>query len=103
MAAATWAGSDLILSIHAQPGARSTEPAGVHGGTVKIRIRARAIEGAANAALLEFLADAFGVPKRSVALISGDRSREKRARIASPDRTRAEEILRAWGVFQTSS
>ena len=102
-AAWSWKGADLLLSIHAQPGARRTEAAGLHGGALKIRLAARAVEGAANAALLEFLAEAFAVPKRRVELISGEASREKVARVAAPDRPRAEEVLRAWGVNQTSS
>src|SRR5438128_11054577 len=102
-ATASWAAADLILWIQAQPGARHTVVAGLHGGALKVRVRARAIQGAANAALLEYLADVFGVPKRNVELLSGETSREKRVRIASPDRERAERVLRAWGVDQTSS
>jgi uncharacterized protein (TIGR00251 family) len=97
-AVASWTGADLILSIHAQPGARKTEVAGLHGAALKVRLQARAVEGAANAALLAFLADAFGVAKRQVELISGETSREKRARIVSPDRERAATVMRAWGL-----
>jgi uncharacterized protein (TIGR00251 family) len=98
-----WTGSDLIICIHAQPGARRTEVSGLHGASIKIRIQARPVEGAANAALLEFLADAFRVAKRQVALVSGDSSREKRVRIVGPDRGHADGVLRAWGIAQTSS
>ena len=57
---AHWDAADLILLIHAQPGARRTEPAGLHGDTFTLRLSARAVEGAVNGALVEFLAEAFG-------------------------------------------
>ena len=80
---AVWAAGDqaAILSIHAQPGASRSEVAGVHGDALKIRIQARPVEGAANAALLTFLAKQLGIPKSSLELISGDTSRAKRVRV----------------------
>jgi uncharacterized protein len=39
------------------------------------------VEGKANAALIEFLADYFGVPKRNVTIVSGVKSRSKRVAI----------------------
>src|SRR5947209_7109342 len=91
-----WAGADLELSVHAQPGARRTEVRGTHGEALKISLRARAVENAANEALLEFLAVAFQVPRRQCTIVSGLTSRQKRVRIDAPDRARAEQVLRAW-------
>jgi len=68
----------LILELHVQPGASKSEFAGQHGERLKIRLKARAIEGAANAALIEFLADYFQVPRRSVTILSGEKARQKR-------------------------
>ena len=68
----------LHLHVHAQPGAKRSEIAGVHGGALRIRIAAPALEDRANDALIEFLAQAFAVPRRSVTLLSGAKSREKR-------------------------
>ena len=61
-----------------QPGARRTEVAGLRGDRLKIRIAARAVDGAANRALVEFLADALGAPRRGVAIQAGETSRQKR-------------------------
>jgi uncharacterized protein (TIGR00251 family) len=91
-----WAGADLELTLHAQPGAKRTQIKGTHAGAIRIGISARAIEGAANEALLEFLADAFQVPRRRCTLISGKTSRHKRVRIESPDRTHAHRVLENW-------
>jgi hypothetical protein len=78
------ADGSITLQIHAQPGAKHTEIAGVHGGALKIRLAAPAVEGRANDELLRFLAQAFRVPRRSVALVHGENGHRKTLRIASP-------------------
>ena len=91
-----WIESDLEIRVHAQPGARRTEAVGVHAGAIKIKLQARPVEGAANDALLEFLAAALQVPRRQCVLISGETSRQKRVRIEAPDRALAERVLSGW-------
>jgi uncharacterized protein len=49
---------------------------------LKVRVRAAPSEGAANGALVQFLARELGVPPRAVHLIAGDTARIKRLRIA---------------------
>ena len=93
-----WIGNDLELRIRAQPGARQTEVNGLHGELLKIRVRARAIEGAANEALLEFLADELQVPRGRCELVSGEKHREKRIRVRGPDRSRCESVLAQWAA-----
>lgn len=61
-----------------QPGAARSEFAGRHGERIKIRLAAPAAEGKANAALVEFLAAHFGVPRRNVRIAAGLKSRRKR-------------------------
>jgi uncharacterized protein len=56
----------------------------VHGGSLKIRLAAPAIEGRANAALIAFLARAFAVPEHAVTLVRGAKSRRKIVRIKAP-------------------
>ncbi len=78
----TWyrrdADGTITLAVHAQPGARRTGIAGLHGDALRIRVAAPPLEDKANHALVEFIAAALGVPRRNVSLVSGDRSREKR-------------------------
>ena len=64
--------------MHAQPGAKRTEVAGLHGDALKIRVQAPALEDRANEALARFIADALGVTRRDVTLVAGARSRDKR-------------------------
>ena len=65
------------LTLHVQPGAARTELAGEHGGALKLRLHARPVEGAANAALTEFLAACLELPPRDVKLLRGEKSRRK--------------------------
>jgi uncharacterized protein (TIGR00251 family) len=71
----------LILDLYVQPGAKRSEFAGRHGERVKLRLAAPPVEGKANAALIEFLAEYFGVPRRNVTIVSGLKSRSKRVAI----------------------
>jgi uncharacterized protein len=48
---------------------------------LKVRVRAAASEGEANAAVVRLLAAALGVPVRAVSLVAGGRGRVKRLRI----------------------
>ena len=75
------ADGSLVVHVHAQPGARRTEIAGLHGDALKIRVTAPALEDRANNALVEVLAAHFKVPAKNVTLVSGAKSREKRFRI----------------------
>lgn len=77
-------GGDVVLLVHAQPGARESAFAGLHGDAVKLRLAAPAQEGRANRELCRFLAVAFGVPQAAVVLLNGEGSRHKRVKIAGP-------------------
>ena len=70
-------GERLTLTLHIQPGAKKTEVAGEHGDALKIRLAAPPVDGKANAALLEFIAEKLGVAKSAVSLKSGQASRRK--------------------------
>jgi len=74
----------LQLTLHVQPGAARTEVAGTHGDALKVRLAAPPVDGKANAELLRFLAEVFGVPRRNVTLVRGETSRAKVVRIARP-------------------
>lgn len=68
----------MILELHVQPGASRSEFAGRHGERIKVRLAARAVDGKANVALIEFLAEHFHVPKSRVRIAAGLKSRQKR-------------------------
>jgi uncharacterized protein (TIGR00251 family) len=76
--------AEVVLALHVQPGAKRSEFAGTHGDALKIKLAAPAVDGKANAELIRFLADAFGVPKRHVVLVRGETSRAKVVRVIAP-------------------
>jgi len=65
------------LTLHIQPGAKKTEIAGLYGEALKIRLAAPPVDGKANAALIDFVAQRLGLPKALVSLKSGQTSRRK--------------------------
>jgi uncharacterized protein (TIGR00251 family) len=78
------------LAIKLQPGASAdridgwdTDPSG--RAVLKVRVRARPIEGQANEALVKFLAKALDLPKSAVTLARGSQSRLKMVEIAGLD------------------
>ncbi|MDF2182390.1 DUF167 domain-containing protein [Neptuniibacter sp. CAU 1671] len=79
-----WQSQDLILSCHLQPNASRDEFAGLHGDSLKIRIKAPPVDGKANAHLVKYLAKQFGVAKNAVIIVKGELTREKRVKILAP-------------------
>ena len=63
--------------VHVQPRASRSEIAGMHGDALKVRLEAPPVDDAANDALIQLLADALGLTKRAVRIVSGARSRDK--------------------------
>ncbi len=68
----------VSLRIKAQPNASRSEFAGVYGeDAIKIRIKAPAVEGAANKELVKFLSKSFKVPKSDIIFKTGQNSKVK--------------------------
>jgi uncharacterized protein (TIGR00251 family) len=80
-----------VLRIHVVPNAKINKVAGRHGDAIKIKLRAPAVEGKANAALRDFLAEQLGISEGQIILERGHKSREKTIRIDGLDE---DEILR---------
>jgi uncharacterized protein (TIGR00251 family) len=87
--------SGLRFEIRVKPGARADRVGGSWGpqGALLVRVRAPAVDGKANEAALGVLADAFGVRRRHVTLVSGASSRTKLVHLDGP-RGRGGERLR---------
>ena len=70
-----------MLQLHCQPGAKVTRVVGEHDGRLKIALHAPAVENRANEALVQWLAQTVGVPRRDVELLTGQTGRRKRVLI----------------------
>ena len=68
----------VVLNVRAQPRSSRSGIDGVMGDAVKVRIHSAPVDGKANKELVEILAEAFGLPKSSVVMKSGETSKTKR-------------------------
>jgi uncharacterized protein (TIGR00251 family) len=67
----------IRLRLHVQPRASRSELAGRHGDAIKVRLTAPPVDGAANEALLRFLAVWLHVPQSALRLVAGEGRRSK--------------------------
>jgi uncharacterized protein (TIGR00251 family) len=72
----------ITLSIRIQPRASKNEIVTRLNGGLKIRLTAPPVDGAANEALVKFLAGTLSIPRSQVEIVSGHTSREKIVRIS---------------------
>ena len=79
-----------VLNLRVVPRAAKNAVQGEHGDALKIRLCAPPVDGAANAALIEFLAESFSLPRARVQLLSGQTSRNKRVLLAGFPASRVE-------------
>ena len=84
--------STIQLTIYAKPGARISQITNVSGPSLEVQISARAVEGAANAELVDYLCSVLKIKRRQISIISGDKSRDKILQLTSVD---AENVLQA--------
>jgi uncharacterized protein len=84
-----------IIDIRVIP--RSGRPgiSGTRDGAWVVRLNTPPVEGAANAELVDVLADTLGLPRRCVAIVAGERSRHKRVRVAGLDSATVDARLKA--------
>jgi uncharacterized protein (TIGR00251 family) len=81
------------FGVRVQPRASRDEIAGVHDGALRVRLQAPPVEGAANEALIRFLASALSVPRRHVRIVTGESSRNKVVEIDAVARPALDRIL----------
>jgi len=71
----------LLLAVKVQPRASRNAVGGLHGDELKIAVTAPPVDAAANAAVVELLAETIGLPRRAVTLVRGQTSRHKVLRL----------------------
>lgn len=95
----------VTLAVRLQPGAKKTFIKGIYGvgiyseaasPALNIAVQAPPIEGRANAALLEFLAEVFSLPKSAATILSGVLSRTKIVLLKGISLERAEAVIARW-------
>jgi uncharacterized protein (TIGR00251 family) len=85
------------LELRVQPGARRSAIVGVLRGALKVSVSAPPVEGAANRALLSFLArEVLGLRARDLMVVAGQRARDKRIVVRGWDADRLRATLRSY-------
>jgi len=83
------------LSVLVQPRSSRSRFVGAHGDRLKVALAAPPVEGAANAELIDLVAETFGLARRDVLVVSGQTSRRKTLRLVGLDAARFEVVMKS--------
>ena len=75
----------VIIDVRVIPRSRKSEIAGTREDAFLVRLNAPPVDGAANAELIEVLAEVLQVAKRSISILAGETSRQKRVKVTGID------------------
>jgi uncharacterized protein (TIGR00251 family) len=70
-------GFGLEVRLHVLPRAKRSEIVGLHNGALKLKVTAPPVDDAANRAVIEFFSILLGIPKSSLRILAGTKSRDK--------------------------
>jgi uncharacterized protein (TIGR00251 family) len=83
------------ITVKVTPRAKKTAVAGVmDDGTIKIKVAAPPVDGAANEVLIKFLAETLGLPKSQVDIVAGETSERKLISLVGISPEKVDQILR---------
>ncbi|WP_456382784.1 DUF167 domain-containing protein [Hydrogenimonas sp.] len=83
------------LHVNARPASGRNEIVGIFDDTLKIKVKAPAVEGAANKELVKFLSKTLKIPKSEILFVSGETSKRKRIRLP-----KNEKVMRLIGEME---
>jgi uncharacterized protein len=86
----------ILLFVEVQPRARKNEIRGIEEKTLRVRLTAPPVEGAANEECLRFLAKCLGVPYSRLQIVRGHRSRHKTLLVRGVDIEVLFDVLSRW-------
>ena len=91
-------GSDILLPVQGQPGARRNSVVGAHAGRLKVAVTQVAEKGKATQAIRELLAESLGIATSRVTVESGESQPKKLFRLSDIDAERVREWLSTLGI-----
>ncbi|PYR92965.1 MAG: DUF167 domain-containing protein [Acidobacteria bacterium] len=77
--------AETVIAVRVIPRSSRTRIDGMRGDAFLVRLAAPPVEGAANDALVAFLAEHLDLPRRNIRILSGDKSRDKRVAVTGLD------------------
>jgi uncharacterized protein len=85
----------LLVDVQVVPRASRTAVGPAVGDRLRVAVTSPPVDGAANAAVIEALADAFGVRRSAIEIVRGERGRRKTVRITGATRATLDKLLSA--------
>jgi hypothetical protein len=85
--------SNSEISIRVIPNASRNEIVGVLDGALKVKVQAPPEGGRANKCVIQVLSKEFNIPKRTVTILSGEKSRNKRVCLEGVSQTELDVFL----------
>lgn len=86
----------ILIRLYIQPRASKNEIVGIHGETaLKIRLTSPPVDGAANSACIEFLANILGIRKSHVEILAGQKSRIKQIKLSGISLQETENLIKS--------
>ena len=79
----------ITLTVFVQPRSSKNMIAGLHNHALKIKLTSPPVDGAANKMCIQYLAKCLKVPKSSIEIVSGHKSRTKRLLLRYKDEKNA--------------
>lgn len=86
-------GGTLTLTLRIQPRASKNGLSVMEDGSCKVRLTAPPVDGAANEALVRYLADLLSVGRSQIEILSGHTGRQKIVRISGVNAEEARRVL----------
>ncbi len=86
------------LTVRVIPRSSRRGIAGIRAGALRVRLQSPPVDGAANDELIALLAETFGIARRDVEIVGGERSKLKRLALTGVERRHVEATLRSLGL-----
>ena len=83
------------VRLHVLPRAKCCEISGVHNGALKLKVTAPPVDDAANRAIIKYFSSLLDIPKSSLTILWGQKSRDKILQIAGLSASKFLELIRA--------
>jgi uncharacterized protein (TIGR00251 family) len=94
-------GDDVRFTVRVRPRARVNAIDGVVGHALKVRLTAPPVDGAANDALIAFLAARLGIAKSTIRLVAGQKARDKVVAVRGLSADAVRQALKPEGTART--
>jgi uncharacterized protein (TIGR00251 family) len=87
---------EVVFKVQVVPRSSRSEVVGEHNGSLRVKIAAPPVDGAANEELIRVLAKTFNVPRSAVRIVSGQTGKVKQISIKGRTNEVVERLNSSW-------